>query len=94
LYISLFILDFLIVHSIRKLQRVASKISFYNKSVGVFDCVLDHLTSMILYFVSIHKEEASNFRMKAGLRSQVGKTQLPELQTVYCQQKRAKRFNY
>jgi len=80
----------------RKVQRVASKILFPKKSVGVFDCVPVHLTSMkhMLYFISFHKEEAYNFRKKADLRSQVSNTQLPELQTVYSQQKKGKRFNY
>ena len=84
------------VHSIRNVQRVASKTLFYNKSVCFFDCVLIQLTSTkyMLYFVSIHKEEASNFRKKTDLRSQVGNTHLLELQTVYCQKKKAKRFNY
>lgn len=86
------------VHSIRNVQRVASKMLFSKKYVGVSDCVLVHLTSTrmkhMLYFVSFHKEEAYNFRKKADLRSQVSNTQLPELQTVYSQQKKAKRFNY
>jgi hypothetical protein len=47
----------------------------------------------MFYFVSIHKEEASNFRKKADLRAQVSKTHLPKLQTVYSQQKKAKRLN-
>jgi hypothetical protein len=84
------------VHSIRKVQRVANKILFHNKSVGVFDSILIQLTSLkhMLYFVSIHKEEASNFRKKDDFRAQVSNTRLPELQTVYSQQRKAKRFNY
>jgi len=76
-------------------QRVARKILFYNKSVGVFNCILIQFTSMkhMFYFVSIHKEEASNFRKKADLRAQVSKTHLPELQTVYSQEKKANWFN-
>jgi hypothetical protein len=78
------------------MQRVASKILFYNKSVGVFDGVLIRLTAMkhMLYFVSIHKEEASNFRKKADLRAQVSNTHMTELQSIYSQQKKTKRFNY
>jgi hypothetical protein len=84
------------VHSIRNVRRVASKILFSKKSVDVFDCVLVHLTSMkhMFHFVSFHKEEAYNFLKKADLRSQVNNTQLPELQTVYSQKKKAKQFNY
>lgn len=74
------------VHSIRNVKRVASKILFYNKIVGVFDCVLIRLTSMkhTLYFVSIRKEEASNFRKKAYLRAQVRSTvSVPHLLVLF-----------
>jgi len=83
-------------HSIRNLQGVASKILFYIKSVIVFDCVLIQLTSIkyMLYFVNIHKEEASNFWKKVYLWSQVSNTHLPKLQNIYSRQKKTKRFNY
>jgi hypothetical protein len=83
-------------HSIRNLQGIASKILFYNKSVGDFDCVLIQLTSIkyMLCFVNIHKEETCNFWKKVYLWSQMSNTHLPKLQTVYSRQKEAKRFNY
>jgi hypothetical protein len=66
-----------------------AKYCFTINFLGVFDCVPIQLTPMkhvLFYFVSIHKEEASNFRKKADLRVQVSNTHLPELQTVYSQQ--------